>query len=350
MPNLDISTKRNSCAKIMAVALLTIALSVTAAMAQTNVYTNPVGFYSLPAGTGTANQFNLVGLPMQPMRMDQGLVTAVTSNVLSTVCGTCSTNNYGTLNGQSYYVELETGNGIGQYFGIVSNDTLVNIVVSDSGENLTTINGGVAANDAYRIYPFWRLRDIFGPASACSLTAGTKVSNSDNVFVWNGSTFLQFFPSSSLGVWDQNGVGANDNFAILPDEALYILRKSATPTNTLLVGEVRVTNTVSVLTGGGVFTMLCNSYPAGTTLDASGLTAAGTGFHGGTKVSNADNVFLWDPVNQVWQQYFYSTSLNSWDLNGVGATNGVPLPAAGGMWVLCKTTGGLWNKALPYSP
>jgi len=174
------------------------------------------------------------------------------------------------------------------------------------------------------------------------------------VYVWNGSTFLQFYPNSSSGWVEQNpNNGVQENFAILPDEALYIFRKSATPTNTLLVGEVRVTNTTTVLTGGQTFNMACLSYPAGSTLDTCGLTNSGTGFHGGTKVGTADNVFLWDNGSQSWFQYFFNSSSGHWILQNpnLGATNGVPLPANGGMYILCKQAGsGLWNKALPYSP
>ncbi len=66
MPNLDISTKRKTCAAIVAVAMLTVAVGVTTSQAQTNVYTDPVGFITLTAGAtgGAGRTLSVLGLGM----------------------------------------------------------------------------------------------------------------------------------------------------------------------------------------------------------------------------------------------------------------------------------------------
>jgi uncharacterized protein (TIGR02597 family) len=342
--------KTNIPARLIVCALLAVAL-LAGSMASTqavDVTTTPVGFYQVPVNTSP--QFTMVGLPMVPVASDRGVISGVTSNVLTVNCATCGTSNYGqdaSLQSQ-YYVTFPTGAGVGRYFAIITNDaTTLTLAVENESLAALGSGGSVQSNDTYTIRRFWHLADIFGPASNCVLTASTRSGSADAVYIYNHPSWIPAYPNSSgAGSWYVNNQ-PNNTYPILPDEGLFVLRKTGSATNALLIGEVPVTNNMTVLQGGE-FNAVCMSFPAGTTLDNSGLTNAGSGFHGATRSGSADILYVY--VSPSWVPCYYNTSgAGSWYVNNQ-PTNGYPIGATQGLLILNKTTGGYWSKPLPYTP
>ena len=87
-------------------------------VAAADVYTEPVGFISVPV-TNVSGTFNSMAVPFQSMRNDQGALTAVatvlnsTQQQISVVCASCATANYAAATSQNY-VEFLSGNALGR--------------------------------------------------------------------------------------------------------------------------------------------------------------------------------------------------------------------------------------------
>src|SRR5712672_3523535 len=75
-------------------ATLSLGLLVATQVATADVVTEPVGFYQLPVNQ-VSGGISALALPLQRMRADQGLISGVTSNVLTLNCASCSASNYG---------------------------------------------------------------------------------------------------------------------------------------------------------------------------------------------------------------------------------------------------------------
>jgi uncharacterized protein (TIGR02597 family) len=341
---------------ILAIVVLSSMAILTAinSNAQT-ITTAPVGFVNMVITQMVSGTTTAIGLPMQPMRNDQGYISAVSSNVITVNCSTCATSTYANPNALNY-VEFMTGNGVGRYYAVTNNNATT-ITLSVGTENLTTLGGGgVLSNDMYVIRPFWRISDVFGPAGTSALQAGTAYTTADNILIWNPSTagYLTIY-ARVLGLatnWTQFGVSGNvNNMPLLPDEGMFIMRRSAATTNIILAGEVNTTNLTTVLEQG--VNLVGNGFPAGTVISNSMLVAPGTGFNPGATYTVADNVLVWSIANQGWQTVYDRTlgATTNWTMFGVsGTTNALVLGMGQGYMIYNKTTGGLWNRPLPYTP
>ncbi|MCG3148018.1 MAG: hypothetical protein PCFJNLEI_01460 [Verrucomicrobiae bacterium] len=356
------------CRQLLALsifALLSLGLLSTTSVLAVDVYTDPVGFVkSTITNTLSGNTFTPIGLPLQRMKADQGLVTSVTSDTISGGCATCGTANYatkitGTLTNPQYYVQFLTGNAVGRYFAIQTN-TSTTLTLLTGGENLTALSAGpVLANDRYCVRPFWRIRDIFGDVTNTPLQAGAATGSADNLYLMNNGAFVTIFPRKSgapsfVTNWFQVGIGNVDDLPIMPDEALFVLRRSANLTNLVLIGDVAITNGVTVLETG--YNFVANAFPAGVTISNSLLASPGTGFNPGAGSGSADNVFVWDSAAGAWRTMFYRIQSvpppvqTNWFIVGPGVTNNLVLEPGTGYLIYNKTSGGLWNRPVPYTP
>lgn len=343
-------TRRYAGAFSIAIALFGLDVNSTIA----DVYTTPVGFVNTTVTNVLAGGgFTAVGQPLQPMKNDQGLISAVSSNVITVACSTCSTSNYGNPNALNY-VEFATGQGVGRFFSVQTN-TSTTITLAVGTENLTALSSGgsVQAGDRYIVRPFWTLTSLFGPANASPLKAASNQSTADNILIFDdiAQGYITFFPRISGGAtnWFQVGVGINNNFPILPDEAVFVKRAgSGLATNIVLVGEVKTTNSTTVLQQG--FNFVANAFPAGVTLSNSQLLASG--FRSGANQSSADVILLWDQANQGYQTVFsrISAGTTNWFMVGVGFTNNLVLDIGQGYFLNTKVSGYYWNRPLPYTP
>jgi uncharacterized protein (TIGR02597 family) len=313
-----------------------------------NVVTPPVGFYKITiTNTFSGNAFTPIGMPLQRMKADQGLISgasAVSSNTIKDASKNWNTNWWDP--NALHYVEFKTGPATGRFFAIETN-TSDTLHLAVGNENLQTL--GVANGQRYVVRPFWRIRDIFGDVTNTPLQAANSVGAADNVFILDeNQAFKTIFPRSGDGNWVMFGVGIANNLPILPDEGLMVFRRTGAVTNIVLVGEVKTTNHVTVLDQG--FNLVANAFPAGVTVSNSQLLASSTGFKGGSNVNNADNLFVWDASIQGWRTVFFRTGDSNWVMFGIAVTNSLVLNPGDGFLIQNKTAGGKWNRPLPYNP
>jgi hypothetical protein len=172
------------------------------------------------------------------------------------------------------------------------------------------------------------------------LFASNNAARSDNVLVWNGSGFTQYWPKNN-GAW-QNGAGTDP---LLADESMLILRRSATAvTNLITMGEVRMTNFVSVLGSG--FNLMGNSFPSSTALSNMNLIGSGSGFLGGNNAGQSDQVLVWNGVG--FDALWYKTNAVTPSWQGLGGGGYQVLPTSTYFVQLKGTHHGIWPRPLPY--
>jgi len=322
---------------ITTVGLISAAIAYQAA-AQ-NVFTKPVGFYT-ESITNVSGGYNTFALPFQQLANDQGLITSVSSaSNLTVACATCATANYALATSLNY-VQFETGAGVGHSYAIGSQDSSGDLaLVMTGGDNLQTI--GVAANDTYSIHPYTRIQDAFGTVATTSLHSSNNSGRADNVLVWNGSTFLVYFPNNN-GNWIGGVNGGSD--PLLPDESVLVLRRTATPTNIVAIGGVRTTNLITTLSTG--YNLVGNSFPSAVVVSNLNLLAAGSGYLGSNNSSRADNLLVWN--GSTYDVLFWNTSSSQW----VGGQGGSEVIWPGSTYFVLLKNGhsGEWPRPLPYSP
>ncbi len=305
-----------------AVAATILSVSITQSQAQTNIYSDPVGFIKLNVEPGPA-KFSFLGLGMTQVVTNRGLVTGVDGNKIS-VNNTLVAGAFNWLVGPptnfTHFIEITSGPNAGLFDDIVSNDTTAVFTASD-------ISSLVAQGDSYKIYPHWTLAKVFGPTNEAGLQPGTSDANSDNVRVWDTAAqgfAIYYYKTNSVGGgigWRAAGSPTVNraNTPLYIDQGIVVFRRSlATATNITLLGGVKLGKTIApVEQGPGRFTFVANTYPAPISLGASGLytTNSATGLQPGTSDANSDNVRIWDPVAQGYAIYYYKTNTTG---GGVG--------------------------------
>jgi len=302
---------------ITTVGLISAAIAYQAP-AQT-VVTDPVGFITLTAtgATTTAGLYNLWSLGMTQVPVLRGLTTQITGKQVTLDQALSpgqynESNTVGSTKDPSYFVEFTSGPNAGLMDDIVSNDTAAIYTANDD-------SAYEAAGVTYKIYPHWTIGTVFGPQNQVGLLGGTSGSLADDVIVWNPltqTTVTYYYKNGGLsggtGWRSSTSASINTSNAVLyVDQGIQVQRKTSGNISFLLVGAVKLSNTLSVIVGtnsvGSGFTFAGNVFPAGIALGSSGLYTGNntTGLNGGTSGSLADDVILWNPATQTTTTYYY---------------------------------------------
>jgi uncharacterized protein (TIGR02597 family) len=306
---------------ITTVGLISAAIAYQAP-AQT-VVTDPVGFITLTAtgATTTAGLYNFWSLGMVQVPVLRGLTTQITGKQVTLDQALSpgqynESNTVGSAFDPSYFVEFTSGPYAGLMDDIVSNDAAAIYTASDD-------SGQEAAGVTYKIYPHWTIGLVFGPQNQAGLNGGANGGAADEIEVWNPTSqgFVNYYykTTTSLG---GSGWRSTANTSInVSNTVLYIdqgfeveRRTAAGNVNLLLVGAVKLSNTISVVYGtnsaGLGFTLAGNVFPAGIPLGTSGLYTgnSATGLNGGANGGAADEVQVWNPNTQGYTFYYYKTT------------------------------------------
>jgi uncharacterized protein (TIGR02597 family) len=325
MPNLDISTKRKTCATIVAVAMLTLAVSVTTSQAQTNVYTDPVGFITLTAGgtndaPGASPYISQYALGMTQLPASRGNATANGANVVAVNAAlTAGQFNLSADGHPTAFIEITSGSFAGLLDDINSNDT-ANVYTFD---DLTSfIGGGVT----YKVYPHWTIGTVFGPQNQAGFLGASTSSSADQIQVWNPNTqgfTVYYYKTGGLGGtgW-RSGASTSINVTnqqLYVDQGILVVRRTSGDVSVQLVGGVKLGTTISPVVSNGL-TFAGNVFPAGQPLGTSTLYTGSpaTGLLGASTASAADQVQVWNPLVQGYTVYYYKTG----GLGGTGWRSG----------------------------
>jgi uncharacterized protein (TIGR02597 family) len=267
-------------------ALCSALLVSTPVLAQTPSETEPVGFYTITLKGASDNP---ISFPMARPHVFAGAVASVTANTITianTPAFTASQFVYnGTTQRETYYLEIVSGNFTGSRYKITGNDTAT-LTLDTEGDNLTShpTFGAVAANTLVRIFPYWRIKDIFESngvplieARPNAFTVRDQILFPDYVSVaQNKPSPLIVYYVANVG-WRAAGQGSTDyaDQVIRFNEAVIVRRNNIADLNLVNLGQVQMVRSVSFVPGGdtvnGNDTFISINHPAPVTLAQSGL-------------------------------------------------------------------------------
>jgi uncharacterized protein (TIGR02597 family) len=333
---------------------ITAGMITAAATYATDVFTDPVGFITQ---TATPSGLAFWGLGLTQLPVQKGIVGTVSGTTITDSSGAW-TNNQFNSGGVPYEIEITSG----------SNAGLIDEIVGTTAPNqVTTANndsGLITAGQTYSIRPSWTLNTLFGTNDSAGLFGASTATAADNVQVWNpiAQSFVTYFYKTNtngggVGWRASNALSVNAGTnALFLDQGFVVNRKIATGTNVVVVGAVKLGQTIVPITQSGL-TFAGNVYATSLSLGSSGLytTNDATGLHGASTATAADNVQIWNPAGQSFATYFFKTNTNG---GGVGwrasnalsvdaSTNAIPL---GGVAVVNRkiATPFNWTPQQPY--
>lgn len=339
-----------STAASLSLAALTLSTTTVNAV---EVTTDPVGVVNVtvtPKPSETRG-LNLISIPLLRPAITSGRLTSdsqhgsatrlhVGSDIISLLPENLVTT--------PIYIEFASGNLSG----------LICRIGSIDGEFLVLqefVEGGVSADTAFEIRPFWTLASAFPGGSG--LKTGTTASVADNILMLNPDTGIQtsYFYHSINGRW-QAGFSDASNIVIRPDTGIIIERKdSDSPKAIRWIGDVPRRNPL-VFVGGDAspsrISILPNPFPVSSaTLQNLNLYTgdSSTGLESGTTATNSDNLVLVNPQTGQQVTYFFHSQNNRWQ-SGFADASSVVIPAGHAVYVVRKNARSpfLWEAPKPY--
>lgn len=286
--------------RVLTLAALSVAAS-TLSFAQTAT-TTPVGFFKLTFAAGQTTSATAV---LENDAVDLGTLSAIGSNTLTDGSKAWTASQFAGV-AFPYVAQITTGTEAGRVFKITANTATV-LTVDSAGIDLTTI---LVAGAKYRLVPIDTLGSLFGAATVPFQT-GASAAAADNVLIWDIATqaWLTYFHNGTS--WRRTGSLVNqNNTVILPDTALFVFRRGATPLEVVLTGAVP-TVAPKFFLKPAASTFVGNPQPADTTLLNSGA-AASPGWLTGASAASADNLLVWNGTG--WFTFFHNGT--SWRRTG----------------------------------
>lgn len=303
MSSLQLPERRLSCVKLTFAAALALVASVMPVKAQTNVYTDPVGFITLTVvGTnGLGGATSYLGLSMTQIVTNRGNITALapfTVGVNQTLtAGQFNEVIDGSQTNPAFFVEVTSGANAGLFDDVLSNDTANLYTVSDDSSLMAT-------GETYKVYPHWNLASVFGA------TDQAGVNPADNILVQNpsGQSFTTYFYSTGgkAGTGWRSATGGTADQSTVPlyiDQGLTVRRTTVgTNLTVMLVGAPKLGSTVIPISPK--YNYVGNVYATSTiTLSNSALyTGVDT-----TGLTPSDTLLIHNDNTGSFTTYFYST-------------------------------------------
>jgi uncharacterized protein (TIGR02597 family) len=346
-------------------------LATATSHAQTNVYTDPVGFYKVDLLT---NSDTYVSVPFTRMPEYQGLIAGVSGSTISISNSPgWSAGQWSTANANGYfpyYAKIQTGTKEGAYYTVTNNgaDTL-DVVLAP--EDLSS----VAAGNQIRIIPFWTLNTVFPGGTGVVASVSATISGrrtqilfpdltTDGINLSASATFYYF-----NNAWRKQGVPATSNLnetVILPDQYVIGRQQNNADTTTMVapgqvvLSKVRIplyANPVATTTNQDNAVAIYR--PSVQTLNESQLTNAFVASTTATLAGRRDQLLTIDNsvqgINKSASATYYYFN-NGWRKQGVPATvdfgpSNIFNPATGVIVrkVTNDTTTAIWVNPANYS-
>jgi uncharacterized protein (TIGR02597 family) len=339
--------------------------TIASVQAQSNVVSDPVGFYKVPINPGA----NFISAPLHKVHAYRGTVSGVSGNVV-------------TLNGNPNFTVNQFGpaDGFSQYVLIVRNDNSANPGIQGDWWNVTANAAGtvtldpaqgsvatIGASDQIEIRKKTSLQDLFGHLSTLILNKDSdgagNASQEDVIRSVSGTSFgLEIFyhdgtlTAGQQGyIVDGNGPFDGSTITVDPDEPLMVFRKTgSTSTNVVSLGQVH-SKKLTHYFGAGANTF-ANAFPANAPLGSTGLNAVAAQDSDGAANQNQEDVIRSVVGTSFAQEIFlHDGSLTAtppiWIVDG-NPDDTAPLTAGNGYIYFVKTaTGGrTWRQNVPFTP
>ncbi len=319
------------------------ALALLAAIpAQSQTYTavtDPVGFQrvTLPEAAGGTTTRRLLAIPYHRPGVFHSAVTAVGSTTLTLGAAEWAPGQFTTL---VHYARLRTGTNAGRFFKILSH-TESTLTLDTGAVNLSSL---VANGDSAEIFPAHTLGSLFGTGTVLFQT-GPNEDSADLVRLNTGNDWKSYFHDGTS--WRTPGNGSPQNDAALrPDEAVFIVARGNSPLTFRIAGEVGVKKQQTHVPGSGQ-ALVSMRFPVATTLNALGLQSL-SGWTAGGTAATADNVLLWNGA--AWDIFYYNAG--NWEQVGSFGTTGgnTPVTATTGILINRKAGSSGAGAHLPANP
>lgn len=298
--------------------------------------TKPVGYITQNLSPGG---FNVVGLSIhQPV---------VASGKFETLSGTTLTDadvNFGSVltQGKTYVLEIKSTNS--------AVDGIIQEVTAWNGNGITTqvdlpANFGLTLSDSYTIRAAYTIEEIFG-TTATVLSKGPNAASSLSDIIWlsdgPGSFSRYYIRSSDSTVRNALTNAAAPNTAVVYTDGILVEKRNGSAA-LLVSGEVKTTSTVAVVSKG--FNLLSVVYPAGTTLQNSGIAATiGKGPNAASTLS--DVVWISTGLGS-FDRYYMRSSDSTWRNAQTNAAAPADLPLSSSIYIEKKSEGSSNLKMTP---
>lgn len=194
--------------------------------------------------------------------------------------------------------------------------------------------------------PFERAPNTLDDVIGAQLTGGKAELTADQVVMWNAQaqSYEQFWLKSTDQKWYTLGGTRATNTVITPQDGFWIRNRRLTNQTVIVSGDVvdDTARTNILLVGLNLV-----SYPFSSEIqiNSSGLTNGKTG----KAELMADQIVIWDPASQSYQQYWLKTDRKWYTLAGAVATN-VFVGGGRGFWYRNRNTNSfVWVEVRPYT-
>jgi uncharacterized protein (TIGR02597 family) len=271
--------------------------SIAASLEAVDVFTDPVGYYTLSI-QGASD--NVMSVPMTRDAVFTGVAKApLAANSFDVLAGPISpgwtANQWAytaVTQSQTFYVEFTTGALKGLYYKINANGP-ASITLEMEGDSLLNhplpgnLTAALADGDSFKIRPYWRIKDVFESGGApvidprpnpLALADEILVPNYTSVGI-NKAPGLVIFYLTGTG-WRGASQGSTDfgDFVLRPTESIVVRRRNVANLNITNLGGVLVNKSISFIPGGNG-TSANDIYfsinrPAAVSLNQSGLRIA----------------------------------------------------------------------------
>jgi len=307
-----------------------IPLTALAALVATGSLSAQTPAFSKPSGYATQTLqpgFNLVGINLVKSAAVAGSFSAVGTS--SVQVGTADLS---VLTAGLHVLEITSGPAVGR---------LVEFIAW-SGNTITTVDNLQAANVAvgngFVIRKAPTLEEVFG-TTASVLNRNNNSDNADIVWVPNGLGGYSRYFLNNAGAWRNALGGAALNVPLVYIDGLFVERKGVNSASLVITGQVKTTLT-SIALGTG-FNLVGTIFPAGATLQNSGLDATLV------RNNNSDNAdIVWIPTGPGTYARYFVNNAGAWR-NALGGAAAANLPLTSAIFVQRKGSGSVTANITP---
>lgn len=301
----------------------------------------PVGFNKLRIAGRTGSQtvaYSYLAIDLVNPTSYQGTVTSRGAQSIVDAQADWTDNQFNGASGE-FYLEIVSGSMAGLTTDILATNAATKTLTTD--DDLSTVLSG---GEKFKIRKHRTIGDVFGKNNEVNLRGNTTASASDEVRIFNPVTqaFLVHYYNTGVSGWrsSTNATVDTSSTKLYVDQGVSICRKIVGDLTLVVTGAVKTGPTVVPI--GANSNLVANMYPAGSlTLGNSGLYTGNalTGLAGAGKLSNADEVQIWNGT--AFRRYFYKTG----GTGGIGwrdsanlktDASGIQLPIGSSIYVVRK--------------
>jgi hypothetical protein len=224
-----------------------------------------------------------------------------------------------------YFIKIRTGVASGSYWQIstaAANTASAATVISLNGRD--PVSAGVVTGDTYEIVPADTLETFF--SDVASSIGGTSLSNADNVRLYDGTAWRNYYFNTSANQWREGTSSFNRNTTIIrPDSGIIYTRRGLTALPLTLVGNVADQAEKFTVPATGV-AFVGGVYPVSRTLNSIGFNSMPNFVAYTGNLAAADKVRFYDGTS--WRTLVYNQTASQWrEGTSTFNRNELPIPA-----------------------